>query len=350
MTKKSKLSKLINNKSNNDYYVIAETAHNHGGDPEYLYRTINELIEIGVDAIKIHMNLNLSSYASKDFKEGDVYDKFIWDEKQYSRAIDQIKRSNKEVVVLANDVESLDYLMSRDDIDAIELHQVSLYDVHMINKLINYSGVVVLGIGGTELDEISRAIDLLNSKQEKDIVLIYGFQTFPSNPCDVNLEKMNKIKDLFGYETGYADHTSYDHPHNAFISSLGYATGSRVIEKHYTPEHGEKRIDYESAVGEQIFMQLIEYLNIIRDIKSNGSLQMSRDEESYGQYGVMKKAIVASRDLASGTKLKEQDILFKRTSIKSIGRQSDYNHMIGKIITKDVCEDDMIDFSLLKEE
>ena len=191
------------------------------------------------------MNVNLSSYASKDFSEGDVYDKFIWSKDQYGIVIDMIKEGGKDVVVLANDIESLDYLIARGDIDAIELHQVSLYDVCMLNRLKDYSGVVVLGVGGTEIDEIARAIELINIKKEKDVLLIYGFQSFPSQPEDINLNKMNKIKRLFGCEVGYADHTSHDHPYNAFVSTLGYAMGNRVVEKHYTPDPGVKRIDYE---------------------------------------------------------------------------------------------------------
>ena len=91
------------------------------------------------------------------------------------------------------------------------------------------------------------------------------------------------------------------------------------------------------------------FLNIIQDAMGSGILGMSKKETSYGQYGVMKKAIVASQNIAAGTKISEKHILFKRTSIQSTGRQSDYDKMLGMIAIKSIAEDEMIDFSQLKD-
>lgn len=339
----SRLQTLLRNPRDPSWYLLGETAHNHAGDLDYASRAVDDLCAMdGVHGIKIHMNLVLSSYGSVHFNEVEVYEKFIWTEAEHGMLFDKVKTAGKDLVVLANDMESLNYLIGRGDVDGIELHAVSMYDVPMLERLRDFDGVVVLGVGGTELDEIQRALDKLNAVSQHDVLLMYGFQNFPSRPEDVNLKRMTKVRDLFGLEVGYADHTSWDHPENAFISTIGYGMGCRVLEKHYSPTAGEERIDYQSSASKDVFDKIIERMELIRLVHGNGALSWSDAEKSYGRYGTMKKAMVAARDLPAGHVLTPADFLFKRTSRHVSLRQSDYDLMLGRTLAKAVTADHMI--------
>ena len=77
-----------------------------------------------------------------------------------------------------------------------------------------------LSRGLSTIDEIAYAVDFLRSKGKNEIVLMYGFQTYPTNYADINLSKMLKIRDIFNLPVGYADHTAFDDPNNEIISAF----------------------------------------------------------------------------------------------------------------------------------
>jgi len=54
-------------------YIIGETAYNHEGDIDYLYRTIDEISELELDAIKFHFLLNLDSYMHTSHHEYTLF-------------------------------------------------------------------------------------------------------------------------------------------------------------------------------------------------------------------------------------------------------------------------------------
>ena len=64
----------------------------------------------------------------------------------------------------------------------------------------------------------------------------------------------------------------------------------------------------------------------------------------------MKKAIVARRDIKEGQKLSADELWFKRTQQQSPIRQSQFLQLIGLEATRDIDEDEIIDFSNVRYE
>ncbi len=46
-------------------YIIGETAYNHEGDFDYLVKMIDDIADIGLNAVKFHLLLNVDSYMQK---------------------------------------------------------------------------------------------------------------------------------------------------------------------------------------------------------------------------------------------------------------------------------------------
>ena len=49
-------------------YIIGETAYIHEGDIGYLLRMVQELAQIGLEAVKFHVLLNPESYYQKGYR------------------------------------------------------------------------------------------------------------------------------------------------------------------------------------------------------------------------------------------------------------------------------------------
>ena len=216
----------------------------------------------------------------------------------------------------------------------------------LLNASAEFNGTVILGSGGSTLDEIDYAINYLRAHGQFDIFLMHGFQSYPTDFKDIKLDRMNKLSTLFNVPMGYADHTDPTNIHNEYISCLGLANGFNVLEKHFTTHFGEKRIDAQSAISLTQMKNIQELSQITyQSVGKEKSLILTPAELKYGNTGPMKKAIVARESIASGEKITLEKIAFKRTNESSSIQQNEISKVLNNIASKEIKKDEIIDLS-----
>jgi len=330
-------------------YIIGETAYHHEGDMTYLKRMINDLAEIGISSVKFHLLLNPASYMQKKHPLFKATRQFIFPKKVWNKLLDYAVNQDLDIIALCDDIESMKFIIKEHPyVTALELHAASLNDYYLLNKAIDFPGQIILGVGGSTLDEIDYAVNLLRDRNKKDILLMYGFQSYPTSYHDINISKMLKLRDLFELPVGYADHTAYDDENNIYISAMGAAMGINILEKHYTPEPGVKRIDYQSAVGRKDLIKIKNLMQVYLTAYGSGSLVMSEKELIYGNTGPMKKALVARRKIKKGEALSLENLWFKRCNMDSPVKQKELLNIIGLEALRDIEEDEIIEYSNIK--
>jgi len=332
-------------------YIIGETAYNHEGDIKYLYKMIDDIAELKLNAIKFHMLLNPESYMQKKHPLMEEIKKWSFSKNQWNKIIDYSNKKGLDIIVLCDDVESIEYILENNiNITAIELHATGLNDYFLLNAVLGFNKQIILGVGGSTTDEIAYAIDFLKSKEKNDILLMYGFQNYPTQYTDINLSKMLKIRDLFKLPIGYADHTAFDDPNNEVISCMAAVMGINILEKHYSPDYGIERIDYHAAVGKKQMLKIKKLMELTLKVYGNGNLKMSKAELEYGNTGPMKKAIVAKRNIKEGERLSLDNLCFKRTVEESPIKQNQFLQLIGLRALHDIKEGEIVDFSKVEYE
>lgn len=331
-------------------YIIAETAYNHEGDLKYLYRTIDGIAELGVNAIKFHLLLNLDSYMHTSHPEYTQFTGWIYSKEEWDGIIDYSRGKGLDIVALCDDVESIEYIIGhKKPISAIELHATGLNDYFLLEAAVKFERQVILGISGSPMDDIQYAVSFLKQKGKTNVLLMYGFQSYPTSYSDINLSKMINIRDLFNLPMGYTDHTAFDDPNNEIVSIMGAVMGFSVLEKHFTPDYGKERIDYHSAVGKEQMLRIKELMKLALIAHGDGSLGMSQSELNYGNIGLMKKAIVSREDIHKGEKLSLDNLWFKRTGKTSNIRQSQLFQLVGLEAIRDIKAGEIIDFSMVQK-
>mgnify|MGYP001298160366 CR=1 FL=1 len=317
--------------------TIAETAWHHEGDYNFMENLIKKIVtHTNASIVKMHITLNLEEYMSPDHENYKLQKPMMFSESQWQKLIEIVKNENKELMLLMNDTKAIEFGLSFNP-NYAEIHSVCLNDIFMLEKLksnIQKETKIVLGIGGTNIDEIQNAINYLKHPK---IVLMFGFQNYPTVYEDVNLNKIRKLMKLFNkFEFGYADHTAGDNEFNELITLLGAASGMNYVEKHVTTHYGEKRLDWNAAISLSMFNDLHKKLMILEKLNGNGSLLMNSGELSYSVYGPMKKAAVLNADISKGNKLKLNMIRFMRTKEISDMSQLDIINSIDKTINSDL--------------
>jgi len=331
-------------------YIIAETAYNHEGDLKYLYRTIDGIAELKVNAIKFHLLLNLDSYMHTSHPEYTQFTGWVYSKEEWNGIIDYSKEKGLDVVALCDDVDSIEYIVGhKKPISAIELHATGLNDYFLLEAAVKFKHRVILGVGGSPLDDIQYAVSYLKQHGKTNILLMYGFQSYPTSYSDINLSKMIKIRDLFNLPMGYTDHTAFDDPYNEIVSIMGAVMGFNVLEKHFTPDYSKERIDYHSAIGREQMLRIKELMKLALSVHGDGSLGMSQSELNYGNIGLMKKAIISRQDIPEGEKLSLDNLWFKRTGNPGYIRQSHLFQLVGLEAVRDIKAGEIIDFSMVRK-
>ena len=327
----------------NKPYIIGETAFHHEGDVQFAKELIKNAVELGIEAIKFHITLDLDDYMAYNHEAIDIIRPWCLNSKEWDNVLSNIE--NLDVILLCNDVKSVEYAIESDlDIKAIEIHATGLNDVFLLDKASYFKNTVIIGTGGSTLDEIDYAINYLKQKGKDDIFLMHGFQNYPTDYKDIKLERMNKLSELFNLPVGYADHTDPLDKNNEYISCLGVANGYNVIEKHFTHKFGEKRIDSQSAISLEQMKKVQEIARVtFESLGVEKNLQMADAELKYGNTGPMKKAIVAKKRLEEGTVISLQNIAFKRTNESSSVKQNELYKVLGNKTNSIIEKDEIID-------
>lgn len=327
-------------------YIIGETAFHHMGEKEFLKELINHANKLNLDAIKFHLLFDIYDYMVENHEVIETISKWCFSAEDWEHIIEYAFSNNLDLILLCNDVQSVKWVNQFDgEIRAIEIHATGINDVFLLEEASKFSGTVILGTGGSTIDEIQYAIEYLNTYGQYDIFLMHGFQNYPTKPSDVKLSRMSVLKEIFDLPVGYADHSDPNDPNNFSISAFPAAMGYNVLEKHFTHAFGEQRIDSQAAVS-------VEQMERIKDLHSvafatfgDKPLQMSEAELKYGNTGPMKKAIVARENINKNEILSLDNIAFKRTNESSSISQKDLPKLIGLKAKKEINKDDLIDFS-----
>jgi len=322
--------------------LIAETAWHHEGDSNFLINLINELNEkCEADYIKLHITLDIDEYMDHSHPSYSILKKMLIEKKKWEEAINLINIKSKPLLLL-NDIKAVEFGMSFDP-EIVEIHSVCLNDIHLLDSLrnnINKDTVVMFGIGGSSLYEIEKAIDRVGTER---VILMHGFQNYPTKFEDINFNKIRKIMRLYpNFKHGYADHTGWNEPDNLLITLMGASLGMNYIEKHVTTAYGQNRIDSSAAINIEMFNELHKKLQLLSACNGNGLLEMNVGERKYSTFGQMKKAAKLKSDVIEGEILREEHLRFIRTGESSDLSQLEILNRIGSKFSKDICKSSVL--------
>jgi len=330
--------------------LIAETAWHHEGDYVFMKNLVTRICETSsADIVKLHITLDLDEYMSKDHDAYKTLKSWMLSAKHWEELIGIVRKNGKELMLLLNDTKAIDFA-SKFSPEMIEIHSVCLNVPRLqraVIENIDKKAKVVIGIGGCSLDEVKKAVQFFH---EREIVLMFGFQNYPTKYENVNLGKIRKIQALYpGKNFGYADHTSWDEDNNELITLLVSANGMDFIEKHVTTDYGKERCDYSAAISIEQLNMLYKKIKLLENLYGDGSMLLNKAEEDYSKYGPMKMAAIAKHDLVKGSKLTMGDVHFCRTSQSTGISQIDLLQVIGNKLVEDVKINQVIDWNHIRE-
>lgn len=343
-----KMQKIINKiKCKNNFYIYAETAFIHEGKLDYIDKLIKEAKKASCDGIKFQILINKDSAYNKDLKIYHDLDRWCFDQNNWLDIIQQAKDIKLETIVSPIDLEAVYFCKQNGKyIDAIEIHSISLNDYYILKELSGPAEMpIILGIGGRTLEDIDYTLDILSPS--KNLILMYGHQSFPTKIDNIRLSKIKKYKEHYDLPMGYADHTKFDNEYWYNLVEYSYLMGARIFEKHITLKKGERRIDYESAVAHNDILELRQRLDeLIRVIDEDSGFNLNADEAKYRN---REKQLVYIKDIKAGEKINYSSLGFKVCCQKSSFEQKDIPKIVRCKATKDLKKNKVVEFGDVKK-
>jgi N,N'-diacetyllegionaminate synthase len=322
------------------YKIIAETAFSHEGDFSYLLNQIEEASKAKVDYVKFQVFINLDQYIVPKHPAYDIVKDWIFSEAQWKSAFKTAKEKGLKVLALPLNVSSLELCISLDYmVDIYEIHPVCFHDIHLINLFKKVNKKILIGVGGALINEVKKLISVIEKSKDK-VILMHGFQSFPTDANKLNLGKIKTFKDNFQCEIGYADHSGYADEKYKDLNSFALFLGATYFEKHIVLEKGKNRIDYETALVSPDFIEMRDSLDVTVGVFGNKSGSYLNDKEI--AYKKREKLPVYNKDLKQGEVVTLKDFCYKITEVDETYQKIKSNDITGKVLNVDIIENQIV--------
>lgn len=366
MTKIKIENKLIGKGSS--CFIIAEAGVNHNGNVNLAKKLIDKAKEAGADAVKfqtfktekiVTKDARQARYQAKNIgKKESQYEILRKLELSYSDFTDLKKYCDKKKIIFLSTAHSC-----KEDVDlvaklcpAIKIASGDLINLPFLKYAAKKNLPIILSTGMATLKEVKEAVKTVLPFNKK-LILLHCTTNYPTPLNDVNLRAMIAMKKAFNLPIGYSDHTK-----GIKVALAAVAFGAKVIEKHFTldkkmlgPDHkasiepkelkemvlGIRKIEnkLKHKIKKDILLKELD----INEILGDGIKKPTLSEIEIAK--IVRKSIVAAKNIRKGVEIKEDMLVIKRPGIGILPKH--FNWIIGKKVKEKIEKDELISLGKL---
>lgn len=264
----------------NRVYFIAEAGINHNGSVEDAIKLIDVAADAGCQAIKFQKR---TPAISTPDNQKNLRRETPWGEMTYLEYKEKIEFWQEEYAAISDhsknrgidwfaspwDVPSVDFLETM-DVFAYKIASASVTDIELLNAIKSTGKPVILSTGMSTLEEIDRAVSLLNSEQ---LVLMHATSTYPLVAEEANLRMIETLKDRYGLPVGYSGHET-----GLQISIAAAALGAVAIERHITLDRTMWGTDQSASLEPQGLTRLVRDVRVVEQALGDGVKRVYESE------------------------------------------------------------------------
>lgn len=348
-------NKLISNTSKT--YFIADIAANHDGSLKRAKKLIRLCAKAGADAAKFqHFKAEtiVSDYGFK--KIGKISHQKKWKKSVFQTYKDASINNNwtkklhseckKNGIEFLTSPYDIDYVRSVNKyVKAFKIGSGDITWIEIVKEISKKNKPVILATGASTLKDVIRAVKEIR-KLNKKIVLMQCNTNYTANEENIehlNLKVLLKFKKIFKDQVilGLSDHTS---GHNSVLGAI--ALGARVVEKHFTDNNLRIGPDHKFSMNPKTWKKMVDESRKLEKSLGDGIKKIEKNENTSSI--VQRRAIRAKTKLFRGNKIKKSMLTFLRPCPKNSLAPFELNKIIGKVLTQNVEEGDILNCKKVK--
>jgi len=319
-------------------YIIAELSANHNGSLQTALDTIKAAKECGADAIKLQTytadTITLNSQKDDFMIDGgtlwdgknlyelytEAYTPWEWHEElfAYARSIDI------DIFSSPFDKSAVDFLEQFNP-SAYKIASFEITDYELIRYTASKGKPIIISTGIATIDEIQDVVEICKSVGNEKIVLLKCTSSYPAPLEDANLLTIRDMKEAFGVEVGFSDHTL-----GITAPVVAVTLGAKVIEKHFILDKSVGGADCEFSLNKKEFKEMVKAVRESEKLLGRVDYSLNEKKEKQRRFC---RSIYVSKDIKKGELLSEGNLKSVRPGY---GMLPKYLHeVLGTKATKD---------------
>ncbi len=319
-------------------YIIAEMNTSHNGNIETAKKMIDEAVWAGCSCVKFQSWTAETLYSKNYYDENPMAKRII---KKFSFSPEQLKElsqySKEKGIHFSStpySTDEVDFLLDECNVAFIKVSSMEINNYPYLEYIASKNAPIILSTGMADLDEIKKAVNIIESAGNKNICLLHCVSIYPAKIETINLNNIVELgKEFKDYIIGFSDHTI-----GIEIPIASVALGASVIEKHFTLDKSKIGMDNQMATEPR---EMYEMVRMCKNVfESLGSFNRIVLPEELEQRKKMRRSIVAKRKLEKDYVLTEHDIDSKRPGVGIAPDKID--SLIGKKLKRDIEYDELI--------
>jgi len=300
-------------------YVIAEAGVNHNGDPALARQLIDAAKAARGDAVKFQTfktekiltrTASMADYQKENLGSEDTQFQMIKALELSFAHFEELKAHAKaigiEFLSTPDDEDSLDFLSDQMDLPWLKIGSGEVTNLPYLRRIAAKQKPMILSTGMSTLGEVERAVRTIREVNPgQELVLLHCTTNYPCPPEEVNLRAMLTLQRAFGGRVGYSDHTV-----GTEVPVAAVALGAEMIEKHLTLDKSMEGPDHRASMDPSEFKEMVRQIRVTEQALGNGIKWPNPSEERIK--ALVRRRVVASRDLPAGTVIEWPLLAFKR--------------------------------------
>lgn len=284
-------------------FIIAEIGNNHNGSLELAKKLIKQAVLIGANCVKfqirsmkaLYRNAGNANDVSEDLGSQytlDLLSRFQLSLDDMIAAFDYCKEQDILPLCTPWDLESLT-LLEAYGIQAYKVASADLTNNELLTALAKTGKPLICSTGMSTEAEISQTVHLLQ-RLGAMYALLHCNSTYPAPFKDVNLNYLDRLKEIGNCPIGYSGHER-----DINIAIAAVAKGAKIIEKHLTLDKTMEGNDHKVSLLPEEFKTMVRGIRQVEEaMGTSAERQLSQGELMNRE--ILAKSLVTNCDLALG--------------------------------------------------
>jgi len=328
--------------------IIAEAGVNHNGDLGMALRLIDAAADAGADLVKfqtfsadrlVTTNATKADYQTRTTDKGESQHAMIQrlelTREMHETLIAHCASRGIGFFSSGFDTESIDLLVEL-GLDRFKIPSGEITNLPYLRHVGRYGKPVILSTGMATMVEIGAALTVLKQAGTPTdrVTVLHCSTEYPTPMAEVNLRAMLTIRDAFGVEVGYSDHTS-----GIEVSTAAVALGATVIEKHFTLDRRLPGPDHAASLEPAELKAMVAAIRNIELALGDGIKRPTGSE--LRNRPIVRKSLVAARPIRAGEVFTESNVAVKRPGTGYSPMR--WDEVVGRPAPRDFIPDELIE-------
>ncbi len=320
-------------------FIIAEAGVNHNGDVGLARRLVDVAIEAGADAVKFQ-TFKAERLVTPHAPKADYQLHATGGGGSQLEMLRQLELSPEAHRELSSYCRQRGILFmstpfDEESTDLLEHLGVPIYkfpsgeitNLPFLAYVASKGKPMIISTGMSNLDEVRAAVRIIEEAGNTSVVLLHCVSAYPANPIDANLRAMDTMEKEFDVPVGYSDHTT-----GIEVALAAAALGACVIEKHFTFDRRLPGPDQGASLDPKELSALVQKVRVVEKALGHARKEPAACEANIA--AVVRKSLVAARDIPRGMVLTDELIAIKRpgTGLPPVLR----SQLVGRIAKMDI--------------